>query len=95
MLKLASGLAALAVVATLTAMLAGAAEARDRSAIRACGGPARNYNQCLAVCGCMGGQACSRRCGTKDFSKPGRGGKRGMKRGRGGGGGGGKKAGFR
>lgn len=72
MLRIASGLLAAAVVATLIALLPGGAEARDMAAIRACGGPARNYNQCLAVCGCMGGKRCFSSCATKDFSKGGK-----------------------
>jgi hypothetical protein len=79
MLKIASGLAAAAVLATFVVMMPTGAEARDRAAIRACGGPARSYNQCIAVCGCMGGQRCYARCGTRDFSKAGRAMKRGMK----------------
>jgi hypothetical protein len=44
---------------------------------RACGAPDKNYNACLAVCGCMDGQRCYARCGQKDFSKAGRRGKGG------------------
>ena len=81
MLKIASGLAAVLVIGSLTAMLPGEAEARNKAAIRACGGPARNFNQCLQVCGCMGGKVCYKACGTKDFTKVGGRGKRSVKAG--------------
>ena len=80
MLKILALLAAVALLATASVMGADEAQARDMAKIRACGGPARSYNQCLTVCGCMGGMSCFKRCGNKDFtnagSKKGGGGKR-------------------
>ena len=92
MLRVASGLAVVALLASLMALLPGKAAARDPAAIRACGGPARSFNQCLQVCSCMGGKSCFKACGNKEFSKAGHmlrkmeragsgGGKRAMKHG--------------
>jgi hypothetical protein len=45
------------------------AEANRREAVLACGGPARSYNQCIQVCGCLGGERCASGCSQKDFSQ--------------------------
>lgn len=71
MLKVLALLAAGAVVLSGSVLGSFAAQARDMAAIRACGGPAKSYNQCLHVCGCMGGTVCYKSCGMKNFSRVG------------------------
>lgn len=78
MLKTLGIIAAGLLLASAGSLAPGEAAAQGkREKVRACGGPAKNYNQCLQVCSCMGGKQCFASCGRKDFSRPGPRGKAG------------------